>query len=86
MRTVATWFVIDGAAPATAAVSCTERKVVTRFANGGDPDEDTVPLPEALRIISHIPGTGLPPPHATWPVGRESGQCLGHHLATAPGP
>ncbi|MFF7889139.1 hypothetical protein ACFZDJ_47985 [Streptomyces sp. NPDC007896] len=85
MRTVATWFVIDGAAQAAAAVSYTKRMVMTRLDSDGDPDEDTAPLPEALRIISHIPGTGLPSPHATWPVARESGQCLGNHLATAPG-
>lgn len=85
VRPVATWFVIDGAAPAVAAVNYTKRMVMTRFDSDGDPDEDTVPLPEALRIISCIPGTGLPPSHATWPVGRESGQCLGNHLAAAPG-
>lgn len=47
--------------PTTAAVSYTERVVVTRLVGDGDPGEDTAPLPEALRITSHIPGTGLPP-------------------------
>ncbi|MFJ2774690.1 hypothetical protein [Streptomyces sp. NPDC087300] len=34
------------------------------------PDEDTVPLTEALRIISHILDTGLPPVGAAWSIDR----------------
>lgn len=34
------------------------------------PNEDTVPLAEALRIISHILDTGLPPADATWSLDR----------------
>nr|WP_168504080.1 hypothetical protein [Streptomyces sp. S1D4-11]QIY92965.1 hypothetical protein HEP87_00220 [Streptomyces sp. S1D4-11] len=85
VHTVSTWFFTDGAATSAAAVSYTERRVVLRLDSDGDPDEDTIPLPEALGIDSAIPGTRLPPPDAAWPVGLRSGQCLGNHLATAPG-
>jgi hypothetical protein len=43
------------------------------LANGQDdeyPDEDTVPLEEALRIVGHIVGEGAPPPDAPWKVDR----------------
>lgn len=43
------------------------------LANGqGDeyPDEDTVPLDEALRIVRHILATGGPPADAPWTVDR----------------
>ncbi|WP_240045087.1 hypothetical protein [Streptomyces alboflavus] len=33
-------------------------------------DEDTVPLPEALRIVDHILTTGTPPGDTTWSVDR----------------
>ncbi|RGC70376.1 hypothetical protein C5N14_02735 [Micromonospora sp. MW-13] len=41
--------------------------------NGQDdeyPDEDTVPLEEALRIVRHIVAEGGPPPDAAWRVDR----------------
>lgn len=75
--TVATWFVIDRAAPAAAAVSYTKRMVVTRLGGDGDPDEDTVPLPAALRISGHIPGT-VSTSGAAWPVGHRTGESPGH--------
>ncbi|MEU0696686.1 Imm1 family immunity protein [Streptomyces niveus] len=34
------------------------------------PDEDTVPLEEALRIVRHILATGGPPADAAWTVDR----------------
>ncbi|MFD9869490.1 Imm1 family immunity protein [Streptomyces niveus] len=34
------------------------------------PDEDTVPLDEALRIVRHILATGRPPVDASWTVDR----------------
>ncbi len=34
------------------------------------PDEDTVPLPEAFRIVRHIPAHGTPPADAPWSVDR----------------
>ncbi|MFJ9598069.1 hypothetical protein ACIRS3_35665 [Streptomyces virginiae] len=34
------------------------------------PDEDTVPLPEAMRIVSHILITGAPPADAAWSIDR----------------
>jgi hypothetical protein len=34
------------------------------------PDNDTVPLPEALRIVRHILTHGNPPPDAAWRVDR----------------
>ncbi|AQU70997.1 hypothetical protein BBN63_17685 [Streptomyces niveus] len=34
------------------------------------PDEDTVPLEEALRIVRHILATGGPPTDAPWRVDR----------------
>ncbi|MFD5894918.1 hypothetical protein [Streptomyces sp. NPDC060366] len=43
------------------------------LANGqGDeyPDEDTLPLDEALRIVGHILATGGPPADAAWTVDR----------------
>ena len=43
------------------------------LANGQDdeyPDADTVPLPEALRIVEHVLDTGSPPPDAAWQVDR----------------
>ncbi|MEU5164489.1 hypothetical protein AB0G74_33380 [Streptomyces sp. NPDC020875] len=43
------------------------------LANGQDdeyPDQDTVPLPEALRIVAHILATGAPPPDAAWRIDR----------------
>ncbi len=33
-------------------------------------DEDTVPLPDALRIVDHILTAGAPPGDATWSVDR----------------
>ncbi|MFF9485487.1 hypothetical protein [Streptomyces sp. NPDC014676] len=41
-------------------------------------DEDTVPLPEALRIVGHILTAGTPPGDTTWSVDREK-------AAAAPG-
>jgi hypothetical protein len=43
------------------------------LANGQDdeyPDNDTVPLPEALRIVRHILTHGNPPADAAWTVDR----------------
>ncbi|MEV6117936.1 hypothetical protein AB0L59_37100 [Streptomyces sp. NPDC052109] len=40
-----------------------------RLSNGqcdAFPDEDTVPLDEALRIVRHVIGTGLPPGDTGW--------------------
>ncbi|MET4922264.1 hypothetical protein P3L51_07850 [Streptomyces sp. PSRA5] len=34
------------------------------------PDEDTVPLGEALRIVGHVLATGGPPADAAWTVDR----------------
>lgn len=34
------------------------------------PDEDTVPLTEAMRIVSHILTTGAPPTDAPWAIDR----------------
>ncbi|WP_079408464.1 hypothetical protein [Streptomyces sp. 3211] len=34
------------------------------------PDEDTVPLAEAMRIVSHILTTGAPPTDAPWAIDR----------------
>ncbi|MFC8074390.1 hypothetical protein ACFUN8_02470 [Streptomyces sp. NPDC057307] len=34
------------------------------------PDEDTVPLGEALRIVRHVIATGGPPTDATWTIDR----------------
>ncbi|MGW4030138.1 hypothetical protein ACWEFL_12575 [Streptomyces sp. NPDC004838] len=34
------------------------------------PDEDTVPLGEAFRIVRHIVAQGTPPPDAAWTVDR----------------
>jgi hypothetical protein len=34
------------------------------------PDEDTVPLPEALRIVHHILAEGSPPANTTWKIDR----------------
>lgn len=34
------------------------------------PNKDTVPLPEALRIVRHILTQGNPPPDAAWRVDR----------------
>ncbi|MFD8387742.1 hypothetical protein ACFV2N_00670 [Streptomyces sp. NPDC059680] len=44
-----------------------------RLANGQCdtyPDEDTVPLDEAFRIVRHMIGTGLPPADTRWAVDR----------------
>ncbi|WP_335937500.1 hypothetical protein [Streptomyces sp. PTD5-9] len=43
------------------------------LSNGQDdayPDEDTVPIGEALRIVEHIVGTGSWPADARWAVDR----------------
>lgn len=43
------------------------------LSNGQDdeyPDEDTVPLPQALRIVRHILAHGTPPGDAPWKVDR----------------
>ncbi|MGP3737603.1 hypothetical protein ACTWJ9_31290 (plasmid) [Streptomyces sp. GDS52] len=43
------------------------------LANGQNdeyPDKDTVPLTEALRIISHILAAGAPPADAAWSIDR----------------
>ncbi|WP_133917251.1 Imm1 family immunity protein [Streptomyces sp. NBC_00582] len=34
------------------------------------PDEDTLPLAEALQVVQHILTTGAPPPHVAWSVDR----------------
>jgi hypothetical protein len=34
------------------------------------PDEDTLPLAEALQVVQHILATGAPPPHAAWSIDR----------------
>ncbi|MGW8501555.1 Imm1 family immunity protein [Streptomyces sp. CLCI03] len=34
------------------------------------PDEDTVPLTEAMRIVRHILTTGVPPTDAAWAIDR----------------
>ncbi|WP_404867834.1 hypothetical protein ACI1MP_05100 [Kitasatospora griseola] len=34
------------------------------------PDEDTVPLDRALRLVRHLLGTSAPPPDAPWSVDR----------------
>ncbi|MEV0488528.1 hypothetical protein [Streptomyces atratus] len=44
-----------------------------RLSNGQDdeyPDEDTVPLAEALRIVRHILSAGTPPTGAAWTTDR----------------
>ncbi|MFE3016923.1 hypothetical protein [Streptomyces sp. NPDC059256] len=43
------------------------------LANGQDdeyPDEDTVPLAAAFRIVAHILAEGSPPPDAPWSIDR----------------
>ena len=43
------------------------------LSNGQDdeyPDEDTVPLPEAFRIVRHILAHGTPPEDAPWKIDR----------------
>ncbi|MFD3870230.1 hypothetical protein [Streptomyces sp. NPDC058623] len=43
------------------------------LANGQDdeyPDEDTVPFPEAMRIVSYILTTGAPPTGVPWTIDR----------------
>ncbi|MFJ8085315.1 hypothetical protein ACIQ6Y_32500 [Streptomyces sp. NPDC096205] len=34
------------------------------------PDEDTLPLAEALQVVNHILTTGAPPPHVAWSIDR----------------
>ncbi|MFE7217072.1 hypothetical protein ACFU93_46350 [Streptomyces sp. NPDC057611] len=34
------------------------------------PDEDTLPLAEALQVVQHILTTGAPLPHAAWSIDR----------------
>jgi hypothetical protein len=34
------------------------------------PDEDTLPLAEALQVVQYILATGAPPPHAAWSIDR----------------
>jgi hypothetical protein len=55
-----------------AVVTNTERAMVMLL-NGQDdeyPNKDTVPLPEALRIVRHILTQGNPPTDAAWTVDR----------------
>lgn len=43
------------------------------LANGQNdeyPDEDTLPLAEALQVVQHILTTGAPPPRVAWSVDR----------------
>ena len=60
-----------------AVITNTERAMVmlakAMRANARDdeyPNEDTVPLPEALRIVRHILTLGNPPADAAWRVDR----------------
>lgn len=80
----------DGAAPGEHAVTPEAVGRSTGFipANGQHDeylDEDTVPLPDALRIIDHILTTGAPPGGTTWSVAGEDTAAPGELRDRSPG-
>jgi hypothetical protein len=44
--------------------------VLTNGQHDEYPNEDTVPLPQALQIVSHVVAQGSPPADTTWKIDR----------------